>query len=326
MVKAGKFFILGFDGTTVPSSLNNLFMQYGLGGVILFDRNIKTSEQLKELTAALRIYLSEDIIISIDQEGGDFQRLKPPQFAEYLPAYKIKKRDIAYDIGLKMGYELAGLGINLNFAPVLDVNTNPNNPIIGKRSFGSKPQHVAEIGMAFIHGLHEGRVIACGKHFPGHGDTCEDSHLELPIVVHPMKRLESVELIPFHKAVESGIKSVMTAHVLYPALDPDYPATFSKRILTDLLRKEWGYEGLVISDDMGMAGALSRADLSDACIQAFAAGCDLVLVCEHHDRHEEIIEALRKAIDKSCSLQKRAEESVNRIRKILDNRLHTNSL
>ncbi|MFH0799831.1 MAG: beta-N-acetylhexosaminidase [Pseudomonadota bacterium] len=325
MVKAdhrpqtGRFFILGFDGIRVPASLKKLHDCCGLGGVVLFDRNIRSAQQLKELTRELRdLSPRHPFIISIDQEGGRFQRLKPPHFSAFPPACDVDA-ETALEIGQRMGEELKDLGINVDFAPVLDVDTNPRNPIIGVRSFGSDPQLVAQRGRLFIKGLEEKGVLACGKHFPGHGDTDEDSHLTLPVVRKDQKALERCELLPFKNLVQQknhALKCLMTAHVLYPALDPGHPATFSKRILTDLLRGEWGYEGLVISDDMGMAGALSRADLPDASVLSFAAGCDLVLVCEHHDRHEEIITTLRKAIEKSPSLQKRAEESLGRINRV----------
>ncbi|MDA2923641.1 beta-N-acetylhexosaminidase [Acidobacteria bacterium AH-259-L09] len=312
--RVGTFFVVGFDGISMPSSLKRLCERRGLGGVILFDRNIESPGQLKRLTGQLQsLSANGPLIISIDQEGGGFQRLKPPHFTAFPPACEVGIQT-ALDLGRRMGQELAELGINVDLAPVLDVNTNPHNPIIDERSFGSDPQLVAEVGRLFVKGLQEKGVLACGKHFPGHGDTDQDSHLTLPVVDHPIGRLRTVELVPFYELIEARLIAVMTAHVLYPALDSTLPATFSEMILSGLLRKELGFEGLIITDDMGMAGSLSQADLSEACIQAFAAGCDLLLVCEHHQRHEEIIEALGKAIDRSNALQKRARESLERLR------------
>ncbi len=313
----GNFFIFGFDGTSVPASLKMLSKKHGLGGAILFGRNVESPEQLRRLTAQLHsLSPLGSLIISIDQEGGKLQRLKPPYFTAFPPACKVTPLT-ALDLGRRMGQELADLGINVDFAPVLDVNSNPHNPIIGDRSFGSDPQFVADVGKLFIKGLQERGVLACGKHFPGHGDTDQDSHMTLPIVNQPIKRLYNVEIFPFKELIGFGLKVIMTAHVLYPTLDKENPATFSQNILCKILRKKLGFEGLIVTDDMGMAGALSQADLPEACVQAFAAGCDLLLVSEHYDRHEEIISFLEKSIHKSETLKKRAYESFERLRRSL---------
>lgn len=308
----GRLFILGFDGFSAPDSLKKISKKFNLGGVILFGRNIESPQQLKNLTTELRTLSNENpFFISIDQEGGRVQRLSPPQFSKYPSAGQIGIEQ-AFAIGQKMGQEMKNLGMNLNFAPVLDVNTNSANPIIGDRSFGQDPQTVVEIARDFLKGLEES-VLGCGKHFPGHGDTDSDSHLALPIVSHDKERLEKIELYPFQEMIKSGLKMMMSAHVLYPALDSKNPATFSKTILDDIARKKLGFEGVIITDDMCMAGALSQADLPAASIQAFAAGCDLILICHNFERHEEVIETLSKEIKKSPALQKRAVESLKRL-------------
>lgn len=320
-MKAGEFFVLGFDGKEVPISLKEIALRHGLGGVIHFDRNIESPSQLKKLNLELQ-NLSPDrsLIISVDQEGGRFQRLKPPLFGKYPRACDLDCTT-ALEVGRQMGAELHDLGFNFDNAPVLDVNINPNNPIIGERSFSSDPRVVAQVGKLFIQGLQENGVMACGKHFPGHGDTDTDSHLTLPVVRKNREALEQCELYPFKKLIQTkhssayALKCLMTAHVVYPTLDPDLPATFSKKIMTDLLRNEWGYEGIVITDDLGMAGSLSRGDVSSACIEAFAAGCDLLLLCEHLERHFEIVEKFEKALMQSDFLKKRALESTRRIEK-----------
>ncbi len=313
---AGNFFILGFDGTSAPASLEMLSEKHGLGGAVLFARNIESPGQVKKLSAQLQSLSQHgSLIISIDQEGGNFQRLKPPHFTAFPPACKVTTQT-AFDIGQRMGQELASLGINVDFAPVLDVNSNLKNPIIGERSFSSDHQVVVDVGRLFVKGLNKNGVLACGKHFPGHGDTDQDSHLTLPIVDHPVERLYNIEIFPFKKLVSYGLKAIMTAHVLYPSLDNENPATFSQKILCNILREELGFKGLIITDDMGMAGSLSQADLPEACVQAFAAGCDLLLVCEHFERHEEIIELLEKSIHKSEALKKRARESFEKLRRI----------
>jgi beta-N-acetylhexosaminidase len=307
---AARFFVLGFDGRAVPERLRALQARSPLGGVALFARNVEAPEQVRALCAGLRSLGIQ--LIAVDQEGGRFQRLPPPRFGAYPAACEVAPEQ-AREVGARMGAELSSLGITVDFAPVLDVNTNPENPIIGVRSFGSDPARVAAAGCAFVAGLQSRGVLACGKHYPGHGDTGEDSHFTLPTVSLPAGTLRAVHARPFGEAFRAGLRLVMTAHVLYPALDPDKPATFSAAILRDLLRGEQAFTGCVITDDMGMAGALSQADLPLACVEAFAAGCDLLLVCEHHDRHEEVIAALGAEIARSPALAQRADESARRI-------------
>ncbi len=318
-ISAGKFFVLGFDGYEVPDSLKKIAGEHGLAGIILFDRNIESAEQVAELSRQLQ-ELSADhpLVISIDQEGGRFQRLKPPIFGDYPRACDVNRTD-AYGVGQRMGKELASLGITIDYAPVLDVCTNSENPIIGERAFSSDPAEVIAIASEFVKGMQEQGVLACGKHYPGHGDTHEDSHLTLPAVNHSMQRLQEVELLPFRELLGTAIRIVMTAHILYPALDPDHPATFSSKILNDLLRQQQGYQDLIITDDLGMEGALSQADLPGVCVQAFSAGCDLLMVCDHHEKHVEIIETFSQSIRQSEMLQKRALESSERLCSVLSN-------
>ena len=310
--QVGRFFVLGFAGHAVPKPLQEILAAHGLGGVILFGRNIASREQLRTLTGALISHSGHGhLVICTDQEGGGFQQLRPPHFTAFPAACDVRE-DEALDFGRRMGEELSRGGINLDLAPVLDVNSNPRNPIIGSRSFASQPDQVSRVAHSFVKGLAEQGVHACGKHFPGHGDTDQDSHVTLPTVSHPLERLRSIEFRPFLDLIREGIPFLMTAHVLYPALDARHPATFSSRILVDLLRSEMAFQGLLITDDLGMAGSLSQGDLQEACIQAFAAGCDLLLVCEHHERQPDLIEGLTEAIRKSPALQQRAEETTAR--------------
>jgi len=181
-------------------------------------------------------------------------------------------------VGRAIGQEIAYLGANVDLAPVLDVNVNPKNPIIGLRSFGADPKAVARYGLAFARGLEEAGVLWTAKHFPGHGDTQTDSHTGLPIVDKPRAEIERVELAPFRAAVDADVPVIMTAHILYPALDPDYPATLSRKILTGLLRDEMGYQNLIITDDMGMRAISNRWGAGEAAVRAVEAGADLVLV------------------------------------------------
>ena len=317
MKKIGAFFVFGFEGLESPSNLlTSIAKNWDVGGVCLFARNIDSPTQVKKLNEQVQ-QLREDhsLIIAVDQEGGNFQRLKPPAFGTYPPASEVNVAT-AEGIGIRMGRELTSLGFTIDNAPILDVNSNPDNPIIGVRSLGKTPQDVIEIGRRFIRGLQSTGLLACGKHFPGHGDTSQDSHLTLPTVKHDEKRLREVEIAPFANLIRDNLKVIMTAHVMYPALDPEKPATFSRIILQDLLRQDLGYRGLITTDDLGMVGSTSHADLPDACIEAFAAGCDLLLVCEFHDRHFEILERFHQAVGKSKALQVRAQESFRRIESI----------
>ena len=317
MVKhLGRFFVLGFDGVDSAPSLKRISKRFGLGGAIFFDRNIISRNQVKKLTHYLQtLDKQQPLILCVDQEGGYFQRFKPPEFTQYPRACDVT-REIAQDVGFNLGSELRELGLNVCLAPVLDVHTNPSNPIINVRSFGSDAHQVAEIGGRFIQGLHQAKVWACGKHFPGHGDTHLDSHKTLPEVLHAQKRLLEIEVFPFRQAIQqSGIRFLMSAHVRYPAWDAQYPATFSKAIMTDFLRETLGYQHLVITDDLGMAGSLQMGDLKEVCVAAFAAGCDLLLVCDDHPYHEELVAHFSDAVAASQALRARAEKSLQRIRK-----------
>ncbi|MCA9517400.1 MAG: beta-N-acetylhexosaminidase [Myxococcales bacterium] len=314
--RPGEFFVLGFDGLHEPvARLRGLAERYGLGGVCLFARNVDGPVQIRGLTRSLKAMCPEPwFVIATDQEGGDFQRLPPPLFGTY-PAARDLKLGEAFEVGARMGQELAGLGITLDLAPVLDVDTNPDNPIINVRSFSRDPELVAAIGVEFIRGLSRHGVHACGKHFPGHGDSDTDSHLTLPTIRHDRARLDAVELHPFSRVIdEANVSVIMPAHIVYTAIDPVRPGTYSPAVLDDLLRDQLGFAGVVLTDDMGMEGALSQGELAENCVEAFAAGCDQLLVCEFHDLHEACVARLGEAIEASPALKRRAAESRRRIR------------
>jgi beta-N-acetylhexosaminidase len=217
-------------------------------------------------------------------------------------------------VGRALGWELAALGIGWNFAPVLDVHTNPLNPVIGNRAFGSRPDLVAEHALAFWRGLHDAGVLGCGKHFPGHGDTHADSHLELPSVNHADERLRAVELAPFAAAVGAGIEALMTAHVIYPNWDAKLPATLSRRIAHDILRGELGFAGMLVSDDLGMRAVADHYAVEDLVVESLVAGVDHFLVREPRDRQARAFEALVKAGEARVDVRTRIEESAERVR------------
>ncbi|MBI3607675.1 MAG: beta-N-acetylhexosaminidase [Nitrospirae bacterium] len=314
--KLGQLVMVGFDGTTPSREVKRLIATTRVGGVILFRRNIDDPPQVWALTRALqRLAPKAPLFIAVDQEGGRVSRLPPP-FTQFPPAAVLGKRnsfDLTYGVGEAMGREMAAVGINMDMAPVLDVNTNAANPVIGDRAFGDSPIVVEEHGLAMIVGLQDRRVIACAKHFPGHGATSADSHLELPEVAVSLRQLERIHLRPFEHAIANRLAAVMTAHVRYPALDPAAPATLSKKTLTGLLRRAMGFEGIVITDDLEMKAISSRYDPPAAALKAFLAGADILLFCRDTEAARQAIEALTEAVRRGRLSEARIDLSLERI-------------
>jgi beta-N-acetylhexosaminidase len=222
--------------------------------------------------------------------------------------------DLAARVGRALGDELRAVGFDIDFAPVLDVHTNPANPIIGDRAFGTEPEAVARRALAFARGLDEAGLLACGKHFPGHGDTHTDSHLELPRVDHDRDRLDRVELAPFARAAAAGIPMLMTAHVVYAALDPDRPATLSPAVVTDLLRGRLGYQGVIVSDDLDMRAIADHMGAGEAAVAAVRAGCDVLLLCRDEAHQLAAEAALVREAERDAELRRRIGESAARVR------------
>jgi beta-N-acetylhexosaminidase len=296
----GQLLFAGFPGTSLPEDLAALIAAGRVGGVVLFARNVESPEQLRALVAELHARAPREapLCVAIDQEGGRVQRLRAP-WTEWPPMRKVGERGSPADteaLARALGRELADLRIDLDFAPVADVDTNPANPVIGDRSFSRDPDEVARHAVAFIRGLQEQGVAACAKHFPGHGDTSVDSHLDLPRIEHDRARLERIELVPFRAAAAAGVASMMTAHVLVPSLDPRQPATLSRRVLA-LLRKQINYGGLVFSDDLEMRAVADRFAPDAIVSNALAAGVDALLVCSRADLRDEVLAALESASD-----------------------------
>lgn len=307
---------MGFGGSSVPRELRALAQELDLGGVILFARNIEAPEQVAELTHDIQTLAREwPPWVSIDQEGGRVARLQSP-FTEWPPMMTLGRgggESLAGRFAQALAAELTAVGISLDFAPVLDVHTNPTNPVIGDRALSADAEQVARLGSVIIRTLQVNGVAACGKHFPGHGDTSTDSHVELPIIEHPPDRLRAVELVPFRAAIESGVASMMTAHVLIPALDPEQPATLARAVVHDLLRTELGYDGLVVTDDLEMGAIRNRHSVEDAAVRAIRAGCDLILLCgDNQDRHAAVLEALIHAVEADELSAQRIEDSLAR--------------
>lgn len=315
----GQLLIGSFAGTAVPRDLRALAGEFDLGGVILFSRNVDVPEQVAELAGDAELLGREmPAWVSIDQEGGRVARLKEP-FTRWPPMAVLGRAGsdaLAERFGRALARELRAVGITLDYAPVLDIHTNPKNPVIGDRALAENAEEVARLAPAIIRALQSEGVAACGKHFPGHGDTSTDSHLELPLVEHAPDRLRAVEFEPFRAAIKEQVAFIMTAHVLVPALDAQRPATLSAAIVQRLLREELGYEGVILSDDLEMKAVSARLAVPEAAVQAIQAGCDGVLVCSGDvDLQAATLEALVKAVEAGDISRARLDEAMKRLRK-----------
>lgn len=314
----GQLIVGGFEGTTMSARFRTALTEGRRGGAILFKRNLPDVPTAARLCDAIREASGMDRppFIGIDQEGGRVARLGPPVLT--LPPMRTMGRlanlDLVRRAARALGTELSAIGFNLNFAPVLDVDSNPANPVIGDRAFGTEPRAVMRAGVAFLMGLQDAGVLACGKHFPGHGDTELDSHLALPTVRHGRARLDAVELPPFRAASGAGIASMMSAHVVYEALDPGVPATLSRAICGSLLRAEIGFDGVLFSDDLEMkAIALPPGE---AAVEAIRAGCDALLVCKDEDAQDAVHEALVRVAEADRRFRDRCVEALTRCMRI----------
>lgn len=315
----GQLLTVGFDGPALPDELAARIAASEVGGVMLFRPNIAGPVEVATLVGAIRaaalVGPAPPCLVAVDQEGGLVQRLRAPLtvWPDMLSVAAAGDVEQTFRVGLALGTELAALGIGWDFAPVLDVHTNPANPVIGNRAFGTTPEAVTAHALAFWRGLRAAGLVGCGKHFPGHGDTRTDSHLDLPVVEHAVERLRRVELAPFVAAARAGIDSIMTAHVLYPALDRERPATLSRRILTDLLRGELGFAGVIVSDDLGMKAVADRYPIEELAVMAVSAGADVLLIREPADRQRRAFEALVHAAERDADLRGRIEASAARV-------------
>jgi len=301
----GQMLISGFDGTSLNSELEELIVNSRIGGLILFERNFEDPSQLIRLindlqSLAISCPASVPLFISVDQEGGRVARLKDPfsDFPQPSSLGNAQSESLAEQFGLSLGREMQAVGINMVYAPVLDVNTNPLNPIIGTRALSDIPELAGRLGKAVIAGIQKAGIFSVGKHFPGHGDTDRDSHLELPYVNRDTNSLEKVELEPFTQAISHGLKVIMTAHVIYSAWDDKLPATFSPTILKNILREKLGFDGLIITDDLEMKAIEKHISFDEIPRLGSAAGVDLYMIC--HNRK------------KTLSLQKRMIQDIDR--------------
>ncbi len=332
----GQVLWYGFHGTTASAPLLAAIGRGEVGAVVLFKRNLVIQvvdggaavpqevvdlDRLVALNHALHAAAppASPLLIAVDQEGGAVQRVRAPG-TQWPPMLTLDGHPaptdelLAREVGRALGRELAALGFDIDFAPVLDVHTNPANPIIGDRAFGTEPETVARRALALAAGLADAGVLACGKHFPGHGDTATDSHLELPRLDHAWDRLDAIELVPFRRAAEAGLPMIMTAHVIFAALDPDQPATLSARVIHEVLRQRLGYRGVIVSDDLDMRAIADHHGVGDAAVRALRAGCDALLLCRDEAHQAEARAALLHAGAGDADLRARLAEAAARVR------------
>jgi beta-N-acetylhexosaminidase len=301
----GQLFMVGFEGPTAPPEIIDLIQRYQIGGVIFFSRNIQNAQQVAALTGHLQELARAaghpaPLLISVDQENGMVRRVcdGATAFPGNMALGAIGSEQMVADVAQATGDELKAVGINMNLAPVADVNNNPANPVIGARSFGEDPQQVARLTAAAVRGYRAAGVISTLKHFPGHGDTATDSHLALPVIPYGLERLETIELIPFKSGIAAGADAVMTAHIYLPALMSDelLPATVSPVILRGLLREELGFDGVIITDCLEMDAIAAGIGIEQGAVQALKAGADLVLISHRAARQCAGVEAALAAV------------------------------
>ena len=308
--RVGARFMVGFEGLEASADAKRLIRDFAVGHVILFARNIDSPEQVAGLVRELQECARQaghdlPLLVAVDQEGGRVARMGPPwtvwpplrALGRIAAADAARAEDLSRRMGAALAAECAACGIDCDFAPLMDVDTNPANPIIGDRAFGDDPEAVGRLGVAMIEGLQGGGVIACAKHFPGHGDTSLDSHLDLPVVEHARSRLDDVEIRPFRAAVKAEVATIMMAHVLYPELDAELPASLSPAVVEAILRREMKYRGVVFTDDLEMKAVADRWTTDRSAVMAMRAGCDMIPVCQSHDAQVLAMEGAVRAVE-----------------------------
>ena len=319
---AASVMMVGFQGQTLPDELRRYVAEGPPAGVVLFRRNVESTAQITSLVREVRGLWPDGAdtpLVALDQEGGKVRRLRSPECPEFLDLPSARtlgqadRPELTRQLGRVCGRELASAGFNLDFAPVLDVDSNPDNPVIAERSYGDGPQIVIRHALAFAQGLSEEGILPCGKHFPGHGDTDLDSHLALPSLPHDLSRLREIELRPFAAAVQAGLPTMMSAHIIFEALDRDWPATLSSRVLPTLLRQEMGFEGVVFSDDLEMRAIADHQSPETIAEHGLMASLDVFLVCHELEVARRIRAALAASARRSDAYAERLERAATRV-------------
>ena len=318
--KIGQLMCIGFKTPVLTEEIRAMIREYKIGNFILFSRNIRNLTQFEKLNRDIHEEVMKTTgimpFIGIDQEGGNIIRIKEKS-TSYPGPMTLSATTIenAKMVGHMMGRDLMALGVNMNFAPLLDINNNPKNPIIGIRSFSDKPEIVSKYAIELIKGMQEEGIIATAKHYPGHGDVEIDSHLDLPIFTFDKERLYNMELKPYKEAIDKGLKSIMTAHILFKEIDNENPATLSKILLKGILRDELNYKGLIYSDCMEMDAISKRMPISQAAVKGIKAGNDIILVCHTKEHQIESIKKIKKAIEDNLITLEEIDDRVSRILK-----------
>ncbi len=316
----GQHMIIGVSGTTLTSEEKKFITENNIGGIVLMGRNCVDPKQIRSLCAEIqnlrhKMKDKTPLFIGIDMEGGRVHRLKPP-FTQWPALKKLGDLDApsaAFHFTQKMGAELMAIGINLDFAPCIDVYSNPKNTVIGDRAISSDPHQVEKMSSALVRGYIKSGVISCVKHFPGHGNTIIDSHEELPIEESDLAHLNNNELVPFKKALRSRVEMVMTSHILFKNIDPKWPVTFSELFLKKMIREEFKFRGLIVSDDLDMKAMIKHYDRGQIAVNAFKAGVDLLLYCNDPTSPPIAIDAVIEAVAQGVLRREELEASLKRI-------------
>jgi beta-N-acetylhexosaminidase len=315
---AGQLIMIRMPETELSSEMANFLREHHIRAVCLFRGNMQNSAQLKKLTSDLRAVMGPEALIAIDQEGGAVVRATwTPHAPSAMSLGASGDVAMAKQVGAAVARSIKSLGFNWNFAPVLDLNNNVNNPVIAERSFGSDPKRAADLALAWMAGSLDEGVACCVKHFPGHGDTDVDSHRDLPTVDKSRAALDALELAPFKTASQHHAPAMMSAHIVYPALDADNPATMSRTILHDMLRTEWNYQGVVITDGMDMHAIAGRYGVGNAAVKALSAGADMVMALGNRETQLETLGALSHALQKGEVLPQEVQDKLQRIRTLV---------
>lgn len=318
--KVGQLIMVGIKGTTINPQTQKLISELKLGGIILYSHNVTDPYQVKTFTASIQNVAKENrvipLFIAVDQEGGSVVRIR--KHTQALPAAMVigatRSSQFSFLSGKFTAQMLSGMGINMNLAPVLDINTTEHNAVIGVRSYGSDPSLVSQLGMWYIEGLQSRGVIATAKHFPGHGDTPIDSHYALPVLNKKLEDLEDFHFIPFRKAIDNGLDAIMTAHISIPSLDPSgLPTTFSYNLLTNVVRDKLHFGGIIITDDLEMKSIRDQYGIGQAALKAILAGADVVMVGWSDDKKHEVFNTLYEAVQSGKLTEERIDESLKRI-------------
>jgi beta-N-acetylhexosaminidase len=310
-------FLLGFPGHELSAELADLLAR-GLAGVAIYPRNFSAPAELHRLTETIRRAAAQSVLIGIDQEGGTKFSLGEPFTSWPSPAElgRLGDSSIVERMARAMARELRAAGVNLNFAPMLDLATNPKSPVTSGRSFGPDPQHVAQMGCAFLRGLRAEGVLACAKHFPGHGDAAVDPHLDLPRFDGTHERLMAEELVPFAGAIEAGVPLIMTAHILLPLVDANWPASLSHEVLQSILRRQLAFDGIILADDLGMGAIARHYAAPEIVVKALESGTDIAMLCHDWAAVAPALEAVAQAMSDGRLHSRRAAQSRGRVARL----------